>query len=145
MNCIFHSLILCVISEKKFCIFAYMKKRIVFLIILTLLLFVGCEQKKEERVPADVIPREQMIDIMVDAWFMESVIHNTIKEYERLDPVSVSMYKEFFEEHNISKEQFENSIKYYMRDDESSQEFVKDCSQRFDERKAELTGVADPV
>jgi hypothetical protein len=122
-----------------------MKKQIAFLILLALLLFVGCEQKKEEQVPADVIPREQMIDIMVDAWFMESVIHNTIKEYERLEPVSVSMYKDFFEEHDITKEQFEQSIKYYMRDDETSQEFVQECSQRFEERKEELTGVADPV
>ncbi len=122
-----------------------MKKQIVFLILLALLLLVGCEQKKEEQVPADVIPREQMIDIMVDAWFMESVIHNTIKEYERLEPVSESMYKDFFEEHDITKGQFEQSIKYYMRDDKSSQEFVQDCSQRFEERKEELTGVADPV
>ena len=123
-----------------------MKKQIVFLISLALLFFVSCEQKNEEQVvPADVIPREQMIDIMVDAWFMESVIHNTIKEYERLEPVSVSMYKNFFEEHDITKEQFEQSIKYYMRDDETSQEFVQDCSQRFEERKEELTGVADPI
>jgi len=122
-----------------------MKKQIVFLILLALLLFVGCEQKKEEQVPADVIPREQMIDIVVDAWFMESVIHNTIKEYERLDPVSVTMYVEFFEEHNITKEQFTHSIEYYMRDDECSQEFLQECSERFEERKEELTGVADPV
>lgn len=112
---------------------------------MLILLISGCGQKKEEQIPADVIPREQMIDIMVDAWFMESVIHNTIKEYERLEPVSVSMYKDFFEEHNITKEQFEQSIKYYMRNDETSQEFVQVCSQRFDERKAELTGVADPA
>lgn len=131
--------------RKNFRIFAYMKKQIAFLILLALLLFVGCEQKKEEQVPTNVIPREQMIDIMVDAWFMESVIHNTIKEYPRLEPVSESMYKDFFEEHDITKEQFEQSIKYYMRDDETSQEFVQECSQRFEERKEELTGVADPV
>lgn len=122
-----------------------MKKSILFLISIVLLITAGCGQKNKEEIPADVIPREQMIDVMVDAWFMESVIHNTIKEYERLEPISVSMYKEFFEEHGITKEQFEHSIEYYMRDDESSQEFVQACSQRFDERKAELTGVADPV
>lgn len=122
-----------------------MKKSILFLISIVLLITAGCGQKNKEEIPADVIPREQMIDIMVDAWFMESVIHNTIKEYERLEPISVSMYKEFFEEHDITKERFEHSIEYYMRDDESSQEFVQACSQRFDERKAELTGVADPV
>lgn len=122
-----------------------MKKSILFLISIVLLISAGCGQKNKEEIPEDVIPREQMIDIMVDTWFMESVIHNTIKEYERLEPISVSMYKEFFEEHDITKEQFEHSIEYYMRDDESSQEFVQACSQRFDERKAELTGVADPV
>ena len=78
-----------------------MKKSILFLISIVLLITAGCGQKNKEEIPADVIPREQMIDIMVDAWFMESVIHNTIKEYERLEPISVSMYKEFFEEHDI--------------------------------------------
>ena len=122
-----------------------MKKQIVFLIILVALIIVCCGRKEKETIPADVIPREQMIDIVVDAWFMESVIHNTVKEYERLEPVSVSMYKEFFEEHGISKEQFIHSIEYYMNGDGDPQTFVQDCAQRFEERKEELTGVAAPA
>ena len=58
-----------------------MKKSILFLISIVLLISASCGQKNKEEIPEDVIPREQMIDIMVDAWFMESVIHNTIKEY----------------------------------------------------------------
>lgn len=122
-----------------------MKKQFIFLISILILLVSGCGEKNNEKVPDDVIPREQMIDIVVDAWFMESVIHNTIKVYERLDFVSETLYVEFFEEHKITKEQFTHSIEYYMRDDESSQEFVQECSKRFEERKEELTGVADPV
>lgn len=122
-----------------------MKRIAQFLISLLIFMMSSCGPKSEEKVPADVIPREQMIDIMVDAWFMESVIHNSIKDYEKLNAVSVTMYAKFFEDHGISKEQFTHSIEYYMRDEETSEAFIQDCSKRFDERKEELTGVADPV
>ena len=122
-----------------------MKKHILLLTSIAILMIVSCGHKDKEKIPADVIPREQMIDIMTEAWYMESVIHNTIKIYERLEPVSVTMYKNFFEEHGITKEQFTHSIEYYMRDDESSQEFIQACAQRFDERKEEFTGVADSI
>ncbi len=122
-----------------------MKKPLLILTVLILLLSSCGQKEKEEQIPADVIPREQMIDIVVDAWFMESVIHNTIKYYEKLEPVSVSMYAEFFEERGISKEQFIHSLEYYMRDDKVAEDFVEECSQRFEERQEELTGVAIPV
>lgn len=120
-------------------------KKLLLILAVFLLLLSSCKQEVKEEIPADVIPREQMIDIVVDAWFMESVIHNTIKEYEKLDPVSVSMYTEFFEEHGISREQFVHSIEYYMRDDGVAEAFVEECSQKFEERQEDLTGVAAPI
>lgn len=120
-------------------------KKLLLILAVFLLLLPSCKQEVKEEIPADVIPREQMIDIVVDAWFMESVIHNTIKEYVKLEPVSVSMYAEFFEEHGISKEQFVHSIEYYMRDDGVAEAFVEECSQRFEERQEDFTGVAAPA
>ena len=64
-----------------------------FLILCLVLMVSGCGQKEKDKVPADVIPHEQMVDIVVEAWFMESVIHNTIKEYEKLNDVTVTMYQ----------------------------------------------------
>ena len=120
-----------------------MRNLIVFILSLTLLLFTSCGNKKEI-IPEDVIPREQMIDIVVDAWYLEAVIHNTIHDYDKIEVATVTYYAEFFEEHNITKEQFIKSIEYHMRD-ESTKQFIEDCSARFNERQEELTGVAAPV
>lgn len=122
-----------------------MRRQLLLFLSFLILMVSSCGQKEKDIIPADVIPREQMVDIMVDAWFLESVIHNTIKDYERLDPVTTSMYAEFFKEHDISKEQFVHSIEYYMRDNDEAQAFVEECSKRFEERKEEFTGGAIPV
>lgn len=122
-----------------------MRRQLLFLILCLVLMVSGCGQKEKTEVPADVIPHEQMVDIVVEAWFMESVIHNTIKEYEKLNDVTVTMYDNFFKEHGISKEQFVHSIEYYMRDNEEAQAFIAECSQRFEERKDEFTGGANRV
>jgi hypothetical protein len=122
-----------------------MKKHAIFLISIVLLMATGCGEKEKKDIPADVIPREQMIDLMVDAWFIESVIHNTVQDYDKLEAASVSYYAYFFEENGISKDQFIHSVEYYMSEEYGPQKFLDECSQRFEERREELTGVAIPV
>lgn len=120
-----------------------MKKTLFILVSAIILLMTGCGDKHQ--IPEGVIPREEMIDIIVDAWIMESGIHTMIKEYERLDSASVTLYAEFFETHHISKEQFVQSIEYYTNEEKASENFIKECVQRLEERKDEFTAVADPV
>jgi hypothetical protein len=106
----------------------------------------NCSDKKEFREePADLIPRNEMIDIVVDAWFMESAIHNVVTDGRKLEPTTVTLYKKFFEDHNITREQFIQSIEYYTGENKASENFIRECVQRLEERQEELTGVAAPV
>ena len=122
-------------------------KRICFLLITVfILLMTSCTNKKELREePADLIPRNEMIDIIVDAWFMESAIHNVVLDGTKLEPVTVTLYEKFFADHHITKEQFTSSIEYYTSEEKASENFIQECVQRLEERQEELTGVADPA
>jgi hypothetical protein len=122
-------------------------KRICFLLITVfILLMTNCSDKKEFREePADLIPRNEMIDIVVDAWFMESAIHNVVTDGRKLEPTTVTLYKKFFEDHNITREQFIQSIEYYTGENKASENFIRECVQRLEERQEELTGVAAPA
>lgn len=127
------------------CKFAPMKKGLLLFVFAALLFTCGCKNQEKEELPADVLPREETIDIIVDAWFMESAIHNVITDGRKLEPATVTLYEKFFEEHHITKEQYIRSIEYYTSENQSSEKFIRECIQRLEERQEELTGVAAPV
>ena len=125
--------------------FAYMKKGLLLFSIAALIFACGSKNQKKEKLPPDVLSREETIDIVVDAWFMESAIHNVVTDGRKLEPTTVTLYKEFFEEHHITKEQYISSIEYYTSEDKASENFIRECIQRLEERQEELTGVAAPT
>lgn len=120
-------------------------KKILLFVFAALLLACGCNNQKEEELPADVLSREETIDIIVDAWFMESAIHNVITDGQKLEPATVTLYEKFFAEHNITREQFVHSIEYYTSKKNASENFIRECIQRLEDRQEELTGVAAPT
>lgn len=129
-------------NSEYLCIFAYMKKNVIILIAILTLITIGCKQEEKEEVPADLIPREQMIDIVVDAWFMESTIHMTVPGPE-LEVTTVTLYEKFFPEHHITREQFVSSLEYYTNEEKASENFIRECIQRLENRQEELTGVSN--
>ena len=121
-----------------------MKKRTLLFFIISLLLICGCKNQQEE-IPDDVLSREETIDIIVDAWFMECAIHNVITDGTKLEPVSVTLYQKFFEDHHITKEQYVRSIEYYTSEEKASEHFIQECVQRLEERQEELTVGTGPI
>lgn len=120
-------------------------KRLLLFVFAALLLACGCKNQKKEVLPKNVLSREETRDIIVDAWFMESAIHNVVTDGQKLEPVTVTLYEKFFEDHHITKEQYIRSIEYYTGEDKASEKFIRECIQRLEERQEELTGVAAPA
>ena len=120
-----------------------MKKRVLIYIFTALIFACGCKNEKE--IPEDVLPREETIDIIVDAWFMECAIHNVITDGTKLEPVSVTLYQKFFEDHHITKEQYVRSIEYYTSEEKASEHFIQECVKRLEERQEELTVGTGPI
>lgn len=122
-----------------------MKKALLLFVFAALLFACGSKNQKKEELPPDVLSREETIDMVVDAWFMESAIHNVVLDGRKLEPVTVTLYEKFFADHHITKEQFTSSIEYYTSEEKASENFIQECVQRLEERQEELTGVADPA
>ena len=122
-----------------------MKKALLLFVFAALLFACGSKNQKKEELPPDVLSREETIDMVVDAWFMESAIHNVVLDGRKLEPVTVTLYEKFFADHHITKEQFTSSIEYYTSEEKASENFIQECVQRLEERKDEFTAVADPV
>ena len=120
-----------------------MKKRVLIYIFTALIFACGCKNEKE--IPEGVLSREETIDIIVDAWFMECAIHNVITDGTKLEPVSVTLYQKFFEDHHITKEQYVRSIEYYTSEEKASEHFIQECVQRLEERQEELTVGTGPI
>lgn len=122
-----------------------MKKALLLFVFAVLILACGGKNKKAEELPPNVLSREETIDMVVDAWFMESAIHNVVLDGTKLEPATVTLYEKFFADHNITKEQFTSSIEYYTSEEKASENFIRECVQRLEERQEELTGVAAPA
>ena len=122
-----------------------MKKTIPGLIVWILLLATGCNNGNKQEVPAGIIPHDEMIDIIVDAWLMESSIHVMVTDLDQTAPAAITLYAKFFEEHGISKEQFVQSAEYYMQPEQDSEAFVQECIQRLAEKKEAFIGDTLPI
>ncbi|MTI38632.1 DUF4296 domain-containing protein [Fulvivirga lutimaris] len=83
----------------------------IFKIFLLSLVIVSCG--KSDDVPEDVIPKEQLVPLMLDIYLAEVKLSNL----QIVRDTAVSIFETYegylFEKHNIEKEQYMNSMTYY--------------------------------
>ncbi len=115
-----------------------MKRHIIFCFITV---FIACNSKEREAaVPANVLPREKMIEIMVEVNITEAALNlNYLNDSKVRD---TKEYEDVFKRKKVSKEQYDESLKYYT-------EHPDDLIQMYDEVLNELSRmqakVAGPV
>ena len=87
-------------------------------LILILVVFVascGDAEKKAEKAPANIIPSETMVPLLVDLQLIEGA--NTTKHF--LGDTGRAnyelLYNTVFEKHSVRKEQFDSAMVYYTR------------------------------
>ncbi|MBU1011702.1 MAG: DUF4296 domain-containing protein [Bacteroidetes bacterium] len=83
-------------------------------LIIPLFLLISCtqNQKKDAKL---VISEEKMIDILFDVQLSEAYLANNrdLGEGENKS-LSAKYYKDIFEKHQISRQQFDESLKFYQ-------------------------------
>lgn len=94
-------------------------KKILFLLFTALIL--SCAEKKKE-MPAEVLPKDKFISVMVDMYLLESKFShaNLIDKptYEK----GVQEYETLFKKHGTNKKQVESSIDYYTHQPDQMRE-----------------------
>ena len=96
-----------------------------FPILLIFLLF-GCHPNNKKNKTANVIPKQEMIKILVDVELAEAAI--SYKQGKNGPPEFYAnyYYKAVFQKHHITKQQFDESLNYYaQKNDELSDIFTQ--------------------
>ena len=97
------------------------QNRISFALLLCLIALgiASCTQKvnKELEPPADLIPRDTMVSIFVDLRLMDAVVtFEQRKSNPKLQDLNYYLHNSIMEKYSITREQFEESYKFYQSD-----------------------------
>ncbi len=90
-----------------------MKIRLLF---IPLILLISCTQS-ETKEKSEILSEKKMVDVLVDLQISETYFldKKNINKDETKD-LQPRYYKYIFEKHEVNKEQFDKSIKFYQED-----------------------------
>ncbi len=91
----------------------------VILIIFSLVVVFGCTQKVETVVepPEILIQQDKMVDIVLDLIIMDAIlVEKQKKKSKDLDFSKYYIHNSILEKHNITREEFEESFRFYAQD-----------------------------
>lgn len=115
-----------------------MKRTLIIALLPLTLLCSSCKSKKQVlEKPDDLINRKEMVEIIAEAYLIESTVHLSPDTVNRLR-LTRDFYKELFTRHHISREQFVRSIDYYIGEESSAEKLLTDASNRIGEMRKEL-------
>ncbi len=76
-------------------------------------ILISCS-KKEEKIPENIVPKDKMIQVMVDVHLAEAKIQsNNLNLTDSTKTIAAGYYKNLFEKSKISEQQFRESFLYY--------------------------------
>ncbi len=112
-----------------------MKKIFVLLLITTLF---SCNKVKNSHVPADIIPEDKMVEIIVDVSIAESAINIQQRRGIAANKNVKKYFDEVFKKHNVKKEDFQKSFKYYSRDPKEMKKIYTEVIEDLSRKQSEI-------
>jgi len=85
-------------------------KQLLFIIIL--LSLGGCSRFKDPK-PADLIPQEKMIQVLVDVHVADALVEHKSGMQNPNLPLTNALYTQIYHNYGITAKQFRSSYKYY--------------------------------
>lgn len=83
-----------------------------YLFIAFLVTLISCKAK-EEKIPADILPQEQMVKIMIDIQLMEGAFATKNIPHDTAIFLYQQYEKDLFRKHNIADSTYRKSFSYY--------------------------------
>lgn len=90
--------------------------RISFSFLLSILLLTSCSEKDAD-VPSGIIEPSKMTKIFVDMQIVEAVLLHIKQKDVNANAYRKELYNKIFEKHEIKKNDFDSSFKYYSNND----------------------------
>ncbi len=114
----------------------------IYIVLVTFIILSGCTtdiSMKKEKPPADLIPRDTMVNVIVDMHLYDAVIKEMQKEHRNVKRSKVYLYQTVMEKYHITREQFESSLLYYQQDLDEYDKIYDDVIEKLSKMKAEAT------
>lgn len=111
-----------------------------FLAVSILVLLLGCTHKINENKPkpADLIPKEQMVDIFVDLKIMDAILASKQRKKEQDQQFTkYYLHNSIMEKYGITRDRFERSVEYYQRDLKVLDEIYEEAITKLSKIKSE--------
>lgn len=105
-----------------------------FILFLCSVIF-SCS-KKEEKIPADILPKEKMVELMVDVHLAEAQSQAKIG-FDNSKTIKQAYYKFIFNKYQISYSQFAKSFDYYSAHPEVFSEIYDNVITELSKKQAE--------
>ncbi len=116
-----------------------MKRHIIY-IVISLIVISGCTtdiSEKKEKPPANLIPRDEIVNVIVDMHLYDAAIKEKQKKHRDILKSKYYLYQTVMEKYNITREQFESSLKYYQQDLDDYDKIYDDVIEKLSKMKAE--------
>lgn len=112
-----------------------MKRLFYQLFCLTLL---ACQQQNNTDAPANLIPREKMVQILADVHILEALIEANVAYPDSAVMVYNKKHKEILEKYGVTKEQFHSTYDYYGKSLENMDKLYETVLDTLSAREAKL-------
>ena len=103
---------------------------------LFLLLTLFACNEAVETIPDNVLSKEDMVSVMVDIQLIEAAL--SINQSEEAKETAYYNYDSVLKQHNLSKEKFDESFKYYSEHPELMEQIYEEMLSELSKRQAEV-------
>ncbi len=103
-----------------------------------LLFFSGCHKKQVQEKPDGLIERNTMVEIIAESYIIESIVAYNPEDSVNRFKTTKEYYKELFDRHHVTRDQFNKSIEYYMGDEDDADKMLSEASQIIIKKRKKL-------
>ena len=116
-------------------------KTILIALVAFLTCFSGCNSKKQVmEKPDHLINRITLVNILADSYLIESTLQITpVDSVIGKTEMARLYYKDLFDRYQITNEQFESSVAYYISEEKSAEKLLNDVAALIVSKKSEMT------
>jgi len=117
------------------------QQNLIYFLSLFLILQVNCTRQLDKKVlpPDDLIPREKMVDIIVDMKIYDAILKTKQKKApSEVDFSKYYIHNSILEKYDITRERFESSLTYYHHDLEVMDEIYADAITKLSKMQSEV-------
>ncbi|MDR0802517.1 DUF4296 domain-containing protein [Fluviicola sp.] len=117
----------------------------IFALITLLLVVQSCDDKlRNPEKPDNLIPKEQMIEVMTNMLILEGYIQNTYSTVNRYYKVMTASGRDYLKTQGITQKQYEDSFLYYNSMEQDYDKMLDKVMERLQKESIELQKNREP-